>query len=116
MPFAPRSGKRGLETMGLSDFVLWACALAGLSCGTAASPDVSAIQSAYEFESANVSTLHDKGLQVLEASCDEPSGGTYLCQVTFLSTADPNQRLYFDVIAVARGNRRWELKSGLCKR
>ena len=50
--------------------------------------------------------MHDKGLQVLEASCDEPSGGTYLCQVTFLSTADPNQRLYFDVIAVARGGRR----------
>ena len=102
--------------MGLSDFVFWACSLAGLSCGTTASPNVSAIQSAYEIESAGGSTLHDKGLRVIEASCDEPSGGTYLCQVTFLSTEDPNQRLYFDVIAVARGDRRWELKSGLCKR
>ena len=115
MLFALQSGKYGLDTMGLTDFVFWACSVAGLSCGTAA-PDLSAIQTAYEIESASGSTLHDKGLRVLEASCDEPSGGTYLCQVTFLSIEDPNQRLYFDVIAVARGDRGWELKSGLCKR
>jgi len=33
-----------------------------------------------------------------------------------VSKDDPDQRLYFDVIAVARRNGRWELQSGLCRR
>ena len=36
--------------------------------------------------------------------------------ITFMSRDDPRQRRYFDVIAVARSDRGWELKSGLCKR
>jgi hypothetical protein len=98
------------------DFVLWACALAALSCGVVAPPNVSIIQSAYEREASSGSTLHDKGLRVIEAACDNPAEGKYLCQVTFLSNDDPDQRLYFDIVAVARNDRGWELKSGLCKR
>jgi len=102
--------------MWAANFVFWACSLAGLSCGVAAHPSVSTIQSAYEREAANGSKLHDKGLKVIEAMCDDSTDRQFLCQVTFLSSDDPDQRLYFDVIAVARGNHGWELRSGLCKR
>ncbi len=60
--------------------------------------------------------MHDKGLRVIEAACDNPTEGKYLCQVTFLSNDDPDQRLYFDIVAVGMNDRGWELKSGLCKR
>jgi hypothetical protein len=53
---------------------------------------------------------------VLEAKCDDGAAGRFLCQVTFLSNDDPDQRLYFDIVAVARTDAGWELKSGLCKR
>jgi hypothetical protein len=102
--------------MWAADLVVWACSLAGLSCGADATPNVSTIQSAYERETSSGSSLHDKGLRVIEAACDPPAGGQFLCQVTFLSTDDPNQRLYFDIVAVSRSDRGWELRSGLCKR
>jgi hypothetical protein len=99
-----------------ADLIVWACSFAGLSCGAGATPSMAIIQSAYEREASNGSTLHDKGLKVIKADCDDPAGGQFLCQVTFLSIDDPNQRLYFDIVAVARSDRGWELKSGLCKR
>jgi hypothetical protein len=37
----------------------------------------------------------------------------FLCQVTFLSKDDPCRRLYFDVVAIARTEKGWELQSGL---
>ena len=102
--------------MWLVDLVFWLCPLVGLSCGGATTPNVSIIQSAYEREASIGSPLHDKGLKVIEANCDDSKAGRYLCQVTFMSSSDPEQRLYFDVIAVARSEQGWELKSGLCKR
>jgi hypothetical protein len=99
--------------MWLTNLIMKTCMLAGLACGA---PGVSTIQAAYEQEASQGSSLHDKNLRVIEANCDDPTGGRYLCQVTFLSTDDPNQRLYFDVVAVVRGDRGWQLKSGLCKR
>lgn len=102
--------------MSPSELVFWACSSAGLACGGASSPNVPIIQSAYEREAANGSSLHDKGLKVIKASCDGSNTGQFLCQVTYLSSDDPSQRLYFDVIALARNEHGWELKSGLCKR
>jgi len=101
---------------GLTELVIQTCALAGFSCASIGSPGVSTIQAAYEREASKGSSLHDKGLRVIEANCDEPAGGRYLCQVTFLSSDDPDQRLYFDVVAVARSDGGWRLESGLCKR
>jgi hypothetical protein len=102
-----------MATVGLT---LWACALIGMSCD-AATPDVAIIQSAYEREASNGSKLHDRGLRVLEASCEHGTASdNFLCQVTFLSKDDPRQRLYYDVVAVARTEMGWELRSGLCKR
>jgi len=102
--------------MWATGLIVWICSVAGLSCGAVGMPNVSIIQSAYELEASSGSSLHDRGLKVIEASCDKPVGDQFLCQVTFLSTDDPNQRLYFDIVAVNRSARGWELKSGLCKR
>jgi len=93
----------------------WACSVLGISCGF--QPDVAAIQAAYEREEAAGSTLHSKDLMVLQANCHDSPGGPFLCEVTFTSTSqNPDQRLYFDVVAVARTPDGWVLKSGLCRR
>jgi hypothetical protein len=91
----------------------WVCALVAANCH--ATPDVAAIQAAYEGEAAAGSKLHDKNLKVLLAKCHDNKDG-FLCEVTFTSTADPNERLYFDIVAVERKGSGFELKSGLCKR
>ena len=91
----------------------WICSLVGLACSSV--PNVAVIQTAYEREAAG-SELHDKDLQVLTAKCHDE--GPFLCEVTFISNKDPNkgdERLYFDIVAVARTATGWELKSGLCK-
>lgn len=96
--------------------VLWVSVLATLPSGGVAPPDVSTIQSPYEREAASGSSLHDKGLRVIEAVCGDASEERYLCQVTFLSNDDPEQRLYFDVVGLVRNGGGWTLESGLCKR
>jgi hypothetical protein len=92
----------------------WICALSALACNAA--PDAAVIQSAYEREAEAGSKLHDKGLQVLEAKCHDDKANGFLCEVTFISKSDPTERLYFDIVAVARAGAGWALKSGLCKR
>jgi hypothetical protein len=90
----------------------WICAVVAVSCKPM--PDVATIQSAYDREASSGSAQHDKGLQILQAKCLEGSAG-FLCDVTFTSKGDPADRLYFDVVQVARAGDGWELKSGLCK-
>lgn len=94
----------------------WLCALVAISCKPV--PDIAVIQAAYEREASAGSTLHDKGLQVLQSKCHDASDSTgqFLCEVTFVSKGDPEERLYFDIVAVARAGDSWELKSGLCRR
>jgi hypothetical protein len=92
----------------------WLCAMVAISCEPM--PDIAVIQSAYEREASAGSTLHDKGLQVLQAKCHDTDGTGFLCEVTFTSKGDPSEHLYFDIVAVARAGDGWELKSGLCKR
>ena len=79
-------------------------------------PDMAVIQTAYEREASSGSALHDKGLRVLQAKCHDDSTDRFLCEVTFVSNSDPNKRLYFDIVAVARTADGFVLKSGLCKR
>ncbi len=92
----------------------WMCTLMAMYCST--TPDVATIQTAYEREASNGSKLHDRDLKVLQAKCHDDGKDGFLCEVTFTSTADSNERLYFDIVAVARKDNGWELKSGLCKR
>jgi hypothetical protein len=91
----------------------WLCALVAMSCNSI--PDIAAIQTAYEREASAGSTLHDKGLQVLQAQCHNDGTDKFICELTFISKGDP-ERPYFDVVSVARAGEGWELKSGLCKR
>ncbi len=93
--------------------VNWLCALVAMSCNSV--PDIATIQTAYEREASAGSTLHDNGLQVLQAKCHDDGTGKFLCEVTFISKGDP-ERPYFDIVAVARAGDGWELESGLCKR
>ena len=68
-------------------------------------PNVEVIQTAYDREEAAGSTLHSKDLKVLQAKCRDNPGGPFLCEVTLTVTwtsQDPDQRLVFDVVAVAR--------------
>ena len=90
------------------------CALIGSLCG--AVPDVTVIQSVYDREESAGSKLHDTDLQVLQSKCHDDGTDRYLCEVTFVSRGDQSERLYFDIVAVARENDGWVLKSGLCKR
>jgi hypothetical protein len=99
-----------------TNFALWACSLVGLSCNISSAPDASIIQAAYDREASAVNSLHDQNLRVIEARCSESGPERFLCEITFLSNDDPTERLYFDVIALARTGPVWELKSGLCKR
>lgn len=97
-------------------FGVWLCSQFGLSCPPDSMPSLSTIQAAYEREASKGSSLHDTGLKVLESRCHGNSNGPFLCEVTFVSVTDPNERLYFDIVAIARTSDGWELKSGLCKR
>jgi hypothetical protein len=103
----------------LVGFFLWACSIAGLSCGSianAAIPNTAIIQTAYEQEAPNSGIRHDKGLRIVDAACDNGVEGRFLCQVSFVSEDDPNQRLYFDIVSAAKTDQGWALTSGLCKR
>src|SRR5262252_8568471 len=99
-----------------SEITIWMCSLFFSSCGLESIPNISIIQAAYEQEASEANSWHDKGLKVLQASCDDRTKDPFLCKVTFLSTEDPKQRLYFDIVAVSRTREGWKLKSGLCKR
>lgn len=91
------------------------CYLLALACPIV--PDLAAVQTAYERETAAGGKLHDKGLQILEVKCHDSQKDQFLCEVSFTSRDDQSQRLYFDIVAVKRlENKGWELKSGLCKR
>jgi len=93
--------------------VEWLCALVAISCNS--TPDIAAVQTAYEREVTADSPLHDQGLRILQAKCQDGGTGTFLCEVTFVLKGDP-ERPYFDFITLARAGHDWELKSGLCKR
>ena len=109
------TGKLGVttrKTMGQT--FGWICALVAMSCNPV--PDIAVIQAAYDREASAGSTLHDKGLQVLQVKCHDNNTDRFLCEVTFMSKSDPTERLYLDIVVVARAGDVWELKSGLCKR
>jgi hypothetical protein len=90
----------------------WICALVTLSCQ--AMPGVAVIQSAYESAKAT-DNLHDDSLQVLQAKCRDDGTHKYLCEITFISKKDPDERPFFDVVTITRVGDGLELKSGLCK-
>ncbi len=92
----------------------WACSATGIACGA---PTAEIIQNAYEQEAPASGVRHDKGLKIVEATCDKGDGtGRFLCQVSFVSADDPDKRLYFDIVSASLTEKGWILTSGLCKR
>jgi hypothetical protein len=81
-----------------------------------AEPDASVIQATYNFEIKLGSPAHDKDLKLLTAKCMKGQDTAHICFVSFLSTADPDERIYNSVTEIARIGDGWSLKSGLCKR
>jgi hypothetical protein len=100
--------------MQLAGFFVWVCTLTGMSCDSTL--NAATIQTAYEQEAPSSGIRHDKGLRIVDASCDRGESGSYLCQVSFVSEDDPEKRLYFDIVSAARTASGWVLTSGLCKR
>lgn len=92
----------------------WVCALFATSCNAA--PDAAIIQAAYERAEAAGSALHDKELLVVTAKCHDGGASAFLCEISFISKSDAAQQLYFDIVAVARTENGWVLRSGLCRR
>ena len=95
---------------------LWVCSLIGLSSGVDTAPTVAAIQAAYDQEASLGTSKHDNNLMLIEAKFDAGQNGRFRCQVTYLSKDDPSERLYFDIVAIARVEQGWRLENGLCKR
>ena len=80
-------------------------------------PTTGIVQAAYERESERGDPRHDKNLKVLSVDCNSGKiEHEFLCWVTFTSTVDPAQPLYYDVAAVADTDTGWALKTGLCRR
>ena len=87
------------------------------SAANAATPTLDIVQSAYEREAARGDPRHDKNLKVLSVECAKGKiDNEYLCWITYTSTVDPANPLFYDVAAVADTQDGWALKSGLCKR
>jgi hypothetical protein len=93
---------------------VWVCSMTGLSCDS--TPNAAIIQAAYERAAPDSGVRHDKGLRIIQATCDHGVNGRFLCQVSFISEGDPDQRLYFDIVSAAHTDQGWTLTSGLCKR
>jgi hypothetical protein len=100
--------------MQLAGFFVWVCAMTGMSCES--TPNAATIQAAYEQAAPESGVRHDRGLRIVDATCDHGENGRYLCQVTFLSEDDPDKRLYYDIVSAAHTDQGWALTSGLCKR
>ena len=98
----------------LAAFFVWVCAMTGVSCES--TPNAAIIQTAYEQQAPSSGVRHDKGLRIVDASCNNGENGSFLCQVSFVSEDDPEKRLYFDIVSAALTDKGWTLTSGLCKR
>ena len=99
----------------LAGFFVWVCAMTGVSCES--TPNAAIIQTAYEQQAPSSGARHDKGLRIVDASCNHgDENGRFLCQVSFVSEDDPEKRLYFDIVSAAHTDKGWTLTSGLCKR
>jgi hypothetical protein len=88
-------------------FFSWACATVGLSCESA--PNAAIIQAAYGRAAPDSRLRHDKGLRIIEATCDNDVNGRFQCRVSFVSEADPDQRLYFGIVSATQTDRGWTL-------
>ena len=84
------------------------------AAGPGASPDPSSVQSAYDAARAVNAERHQFDLVIETAKCNPMKVGGYACQIDFVRKAEPDRRLYFDVITIDEKEGHWVLLSGLC--
>ena len=89
-----------------------ASGLAGAALGSV--PNAQAVQDAYDAARADNAERHAYDLVIQGAKCSEIKGGGYACQIDFVRRAEPDKRLYFDVVTIDERQGRWTLLSGLC--
>ncbi len=82
--------------------------------GPGALPDPSSVQSAYDAARAVNADRHQFDLVIETAKCNAMKAGGYACQIDFVRKAEPDRRLYFDVVTVDEKEGHWVLLSGLC--
>src|SRR3984893_12384005 len=98
----------------LAAFFVWVCAMTGVSCEC--TPNAAIIQTAYEQQAPSPGVRYDKGLRIVDASCNSGENGRFLCQVSCVSEDDPGKACYFDTASSVHSDKGWTLTSGLCKR
>jgi hypothetical protein len=81
-------------------------------------PDARAVQSAYDDAKLDPDSnpQHVDELHITTAQCTALAGvEQFACQIDFVRRAEPEGRLYFDVVTLEDRAGRWVLLSGLCK-
>jgi len=95
--------------------LLAALALAA-GAARAALPTAQAVQAAYDAARVDNAERHAYDLVIEHAVCSQIRGGGYACQIDFVRRAEPDKRLFFDVVTVDERGGHWTLLSGLCVR
>ena len=80
----------------------------------AAVPTAESVQLAYDAARTDNAERHAYDLVIQHAKCNGIQGGGYACQIDFVRRAEPDKRLYFDVVTVDERDGHWTLLSGLC--
>jgi len=95
--------------------LLVACVMAAQAAQAAPSVPVTAsVQSAYDDARQVNADRHAYDLVIESAKCQSIKAGGYACQIDFTRKAEPDRRLYFDVVTLDEREGRWVLLSGLC--
>jgi hypothetical protein len=89
-----------------------ASGLAGAALASA--PDARAVQDAYDAARVDNAERHAYDLVIQGAKCSAIEGGGYACQIDFVRRAEPDKRLYFDVVTIDERQGHWTLLGGLC--
>ena len=102
----------------------WALALAGAAVSVPAGatadaapralPGAGDVQTAYDAARVDNAERHAYDLVIQTAKCMTMRVGGFACQIDFVRRAEPDRRLYFDVVTIDEHEGRWVLLSGLC--
>jgi hypothetical protein len=89
-------------------------ALAVSAAGASPLPGPDNVQSAYDAARLVNADRHAYDLVIQTAKCMTMKAGGFACQIDFVRKAEPDRRLYFDVVTIDEQDGRWVLLSGLC--
>ena len=79
-----------------------------------ARPGAALGQAAYDDARGANADRHAIDLVIETAACQPMKAGGFACQIDFTRRAEPDKRLYFDVVTMDERGGRWVLLGGLC--